>query len=274
MRVKTVLFLVGTLGFGLAAATSSRADDAPGLNTYVRLLVGRPDASAAGESILVVPGTVIATGKTAEQQAADVLRVVDELKQAYRLPIIEPSASAMVSLKPGESGKAPSVEGGPEVKLDLLAMDDEKATYRLTLTEAGKTLAQPTLTVRRGGRAIVGSRDGEAAPYLFLMVEPLPYEPPREAEGGPISEPKLSSRVLPKYPAGAKQARLEGIVLLQARVGTDGTVTAIKVLRAEPAGLTEAATEALQQWRYEPARNSAGKPVAVIMTVTFRFALN
>lgn len=272
MRVKTAMLLVGVLALGMAV--TAVADDAPGLNTYVRLLVGRPEAGATGESILVVPGTVIATGRTAEQQATDILRVVDELKQAYRLPVVETSASAMVSLKPGESGKAPSIEGGPEVKVDLLALDDEKATYRLTLAEAGKTLAQPTLTVRRGGRAIVGSQDGEAAPYLFLVLEPLPYTPPHEAGGGPISEPKLVSKVLPKYPAEAKQTRLEGIVLLQATVGADGAVTGVKVLRGEPSGLTEAATEALKQWRYEPAHNSAGKPVAVVMTITFRFALH
>jgi protein TonB len=80
--------------------------------------------------------------------------------------------------------------------------------------------------------------------------------------------------VMPKYPAEAKQAVLEGLVLLEATIGTDGSVTSTKVLRAEPSGLTEAATEALRQWRYEPAHNSAGKPVAVVMTITFRFRLN
>jgi len=274
MRVKTALFLVGTLGFGLVAATASPSDDAPGLNTYVRLLVGRPDANASGESILVVPGTVIASGKTAEEQATDLLRVIDELKQAYRLPIIEPNGSAVVTLEPGESGSAPSVEGGPQIKVHLLALDDEKATYRLTLSEAGKKLAEPTITVRRGGRAIVGSRDGEAAPYLFLVVEPLAYTPPREAGGGPISEPKNLHKVPPSYPAEARKGHIEGLVLLEATIGTDGTVTRTKVLRGEPAGLTEASIEALKQWRYEPARNAAGKPVAVIMTITFRFRLS
>lgn len=160
------------------------------------------------------------------------------------------------------------------MKVDLLALDDEKATYRLTLTEAGKTLAEPTLAVRRGGRAIVGSRDGEAAPYLFLVIEPLPYTPPHGVTEGKISDPKLVHRVPPTYPAEAKAARVEGLVVLEATVGTDGTVTGTKVLRGEPSGLTEAAIEALKQWRYEPALNSAGKPVSVVMTITVRFALN
>jgi TonB family protein len=274
MRVKTALLLVGSVVLALGVPVASRASEAPGLNTYFRLLVGRPDAQASGESILVVPGTVIASGRTAEQQASDLLRVIDELKEAYRLSTIEPGASAVVPLQPGESGDAPSVEGGPQVKVKMLALDDQKATYRLTLTEAGKTLAEPTLTVRRGGRAIVGSRDGAAAPYLFLVVEPLPYTPPREAGGGSVSEPKVLQRTAPKYPAEAKKARIEGIVLLEATLGVDGLVKSTKVLRGEPAGLTEAAIEALNQWRYEPARNSAGQPIAVVMTVTFRFRLS
>lgn len=272
MRIKTALALAAALALGTVGA--SWAGDAPGLNTYFRLLIGRPDASASGESILVVPGTVIMTGKTAEQQATDLLRVIDELKQAYRLPTIEPGPSAVVPLKPGQSGKAPSVEGGPQVKVALLALDDEQATYRLTLTEAGKTLAEPTLAVRRGGRAIVGSRDGEAAPYLFLVVEPMPYTGPHAEKGGKISDPKLVHRVDPTYPPEAKQAGIEGVVVLEATVSTEGAVTDTKVLRGEPSGLTEAAIEALKQWRYEPALNSAGKPISVVMTVTFRFALN
>jgi TonB family protein len=274
MRTRTALVLAGWAGLGLWMPSSARASDAPGLNTYFRLLVGRTDARTPGESILVVPGTVIVPGKTAEQQAGDVLRVIDELKEAYRLPTIEVGSSAVVSLKPGESGDAPSVEKGPQTKVTLVALDEQKATYRLLLAEGGKTLAEPTLTVRRGGRAIVGSRDGEAAPYLFLVIEPLLYLPPREVDGGSISEPKLLERVPPKYPDEAKKARIEGVVLLEATIGVDGAVKNTKVLRSEPAGLTEAAIEALKQWRYEPARNSAGRPVTAIMTVTFRFRLS
>ena len=271
MRARSAAVLV--VAFTLAVAGASVAGESPELGTYFTLLVGRPDANATGESILVVPGTVIASGKAAEQQAADLLRVIDELKQAYRLPTIEPTASDVVFLKPGGSGKAPSVEGGPQVKVDLLALDDEKATYRLTLTEADKTLAEPTMTVRRGGRAIVGSRDGAAAPYLFLVVEPLPQTPTSRTGDDSISEPKLLNRVRPTYPAEAKQTRLEGLVLIEVTIGTDGSVTSTKVLRGEPYGLTEAAIEAIKQWRYEPARNSAGKPVSAIGTVTVRFAL-
>ena len=37
--------------------------------------------------------------------------------------------------------------------------------------------------------------------------------------------------------------------------------------------LTKAATEAVLQWRFEPARDAQGKPVAVVYTVTVAFKL-
>ncbi len=133
------------------------------------------------------------------------------------------------------------------------------------------------IRVLRGGRAIVGSRDGAAAPYLFLLVEPFPPLP-EGAQGptagqGDITQPKILKKVNPVYPDEAKRARLEGVVLLQATLGTNGRAADVKVLRGEPMGLSEAAVAAVRQWEWEPARNAKGQAVNVVMTLTIRFAL-
>jgi TonB family protein len=75
----------------------------------------------------------------------------------------------------------------------------------------------------------------------------------------------------PDYPQLARRAGLQGVVRLQVRLKTDGTLTVDKVLEGEPA-LVEAATSAVQQWRATP-EQFGGKKVEVISTVTFNFQL-
>ena len=204
--------------------------------------------------------------------------MIDQLKDAYRLGTVEPAGSAVVSLTQDETKDVPSVPGGPSIRATLVSADEKSATYRVSLAEGAKTLAEPTIRVERGSRAIVGSRDGEAAPYLFLLVEPLP-PPPGHAPGATpgqkaqVTEPKLLKKVNPIYPAEARQARLEGLVLLECTIDPTGRVASTKTIRGEPMGLTEAAAAAVRQWEFEPATNAAGRPVEVQFTVTIRFAL-
>jgi TonB family protein len=75
----------------------------------------------------------------------------------------------------------------------------------------------------------------------------------------------------PDYPQLARRAGLQGVVRLQVRLKTDGSLVVEKVIEGEPA-LVEAATSAIQQWRATP-EQFGGKKVDVISTVTFNFQL-
>jgi TonB family protein len=89
--------------------------------------------------------------------------------------------------------------------------------------------------------------------------------------GGNIPEPRKRVNVNPVYPQIAKQARVQGIVILECTIDTRGRVTNLRVLRSIPL-LDEAAVTAVRQWEYEPTRLD-GRPVPVIMTVTVNFML-
>jgi len=89
--------------------------------------------------------------------------------------------------------------------------------------------------------------------------------------GGSIREPRKIKDVTPAYPEIAYQARLEGDVVLECRIGADGRVSDVKVVRGVPL-LDQAAIDAVRQWVYEPVL-IGGVPVAVIMTVTVGFSL-
>lgn len=73
----------------------------------------------------------------------------------------------------------------------------------------------------------------------------------------------------PDYPPLAMRAGIQGVVRLQVRLKTDGTLTVEKVLEGQPA-LVDAATTAVQQWRATP-EQVQGQNVDVISTVSFNF---
>ena len=90
--------------------------------------------------------------------------------------------------------------------------------------------------------------------------------------GGEIKEPKKLKHVTPVYPDIARQARVQGIVILECTIGAEGKVTKVTVLRGIPL-LEAAAIEAVEQWVYAPTLLN-GVPVPVIMTVTVNFKLS
>ena len=88
---------------------------------------------------------------------------------------------------------------------------------------------------------------------------------------GEIKPPKLIKKVDPVYPEIARQARVEGVVILECTTDIYGRVQNIKVLRSIPL-LDQAAIDAVRQWVYEPMIIN-GRPRGVIFTVTVTFKL-
>ena len=68
---------------------------------------------------------------------------------------------------------------------------------------------------------------------------------------GSIKEPKKLKDVRPSYPQNAKDARVQGIVILECVISPEGKVTSVRVLRGIPL-LDEAAIKAVRQWLYTP----------------------
>jgi periplasmic protein TonB len=84
----------------------------------------------------------------------------------------------------------------------------------------------------------------------------------------------LTPRVLinpaPRYPAEALQQQLQGTVLLRVQVAADGSVVAVRVLRSSGAqSLDAAAVDAVQRWRFLPARDSDAAPREVNVPIEF-----
>jgi protein TonB len=103
---------------------------------------------------------------------------------------------------------------------------------------------------------------------------PPPPPPPPAAPvrvGGNIKPPNKVKNVPPVYPPIAQSARVQGVVIIEATIGTNGKVTDARVLRSIPL-LDQAALDAVRQWEFTPTLLN-GVPVPVIMTVTVNFTL-
>lgn len=112
----------------------------------------------------------------------------------------------------------------------------------------------------------------------LLPGKPAPPPPPSPPAvlkpvrpGGLIEAPRKVRNVPPIYPAIAQSSRVQGTVILEALIGTDGRVSQVRVLRPVLL-LTDAAIAAVRQWEFTPTKLN-GEPVPVIMTVTVDFQL-
>jgi len=78
--------------------------------------------------------------------------------------------------------------------------------------------------------------------------------------------------VQPNYPPLARQARIQGQVILQAEISKEGLITNLQLISGH-AMLAPAAIEAVKQWRYKPYLLN-GEPVAVETQVIVNFSLS
>jgi len=122
------------------------------------------------------------------------------------------------------------------------------------------------IRVKMGDESLINRIEGDA---LGTLIESDSNSPVRLV--GQYTPPKLIIKVKPHYPLRARQARVEGVVILEAITDEYGRVKHVKVLRSIPA-LDQAAVEAVQQWIYEPMIIN-GRSRGVIFRVKVNFVL-
>jgi protein TonB len=86
-----------------------------------------------------------------------------------------------------------------------------------------------------------------------------------------VSSGLLIRRVQPNYPPLARQARIQGTVILHAVISKDGSITGLQLVSGHPM-LAPAAIEAVKQWKYKPYLLN-GEPVEVDTEVQVNFTL-
>jgi len=82
----------------------------------------------------------------------------------------------------------------------------------------------------------------------------------------------VSHAVDPEYPALAKQMNVQGSVLLQVRIGTEGNIEDVQVVSG-PGILSAAAVQAVKQWHFKPYLQE-GRPVETEAHITVNFNIS
>lgn len=90
--------------------------------------------------------------------------------------------------------------------------------------------------------------------------------PPSVVGASSSDVPSPSATVVPDYPANVIA---DGVVVLELRVGTDGTVAATKVVDSAP-GFDDVSLDAARRWTFTPAERD-GHPVEAYVYVVFGF---
>jgi len=95
--------------------------------------------------------------------------------------------------------------------------------------------------------------------------------PQRVRVSGGVSQGLLIRKVPPNYPPLARQARIQGVVILQAQISKEGNIENLQLISGHPM-LAPAAIEAVKQWKYKPYLLN-GEPVEVDTQVQVNFTL-
>jgi protein TonB len=121
----------------------------------------------------------------------------------------------------------------------------------------------------------------DSAPRAVAVLPPPPPAPKKEEKkevaptrlrvGGNVQAGLILHKIAPIYPQLAKQARIQGTVVLSAMISKEGAIENLLVESGNPL-LTQAALDAVKQWTYRPYLLN-GEPVAVSTEIEVIFRL-
>jgi TonB family protein len=138
----------------------------------------------------------------------------------------------------------------------------------------GEVVSAPTVRAPIGDSAVItGNFTAAAAQELANKLAPV-----RPRQNGSIRDgvtlPILVYEERPQYVPAAMEAKVQGSVLLEAVVLTDGSVGDVTVVRSlDPTyGLDQQAVDAMKRWSFQPGTRD-GEPVRVVVQVEMRFTL-
>jgi protein TonB len=137
--------------------------------------------------------------------------------------------------------------------------------------------APPPMTAGVVGGVPGGVPGGSMGGVMGSIIGGTPVAVPKVAVqrvrvSAGVTQGMLIRKVTPTYPPLARTARVQGTVLLAAIIDKDGSVANLHVISGHPL-LTQAALDAVKQWRYKPYILN-GEPVQVDTQVTVNFTLS
>ncbi|HTW92016.1 MAG TPA: energy transducer TonB [bacterium] len=191
----------------------------------------------------------------------DVNQVEQPVDPSYRPEV----AQVLPEVAPNQTANGPAIPDRSQGKIDPNVIDVNPGGVGPTLIIGNNQVSIESLLVgekyaANGVRTIIGVRTRVppvAVPWVKVEVKPQPVSIP-----------------VPAYPEVVRVAGIEGRVVVQALIDTDGSVAAVQMLASSGNALLDAAScEAAQGAKFTPARER-DKPVAVWVSIPFQFHLH
>lgn len=202
-----------------------------------------------------------------EDRVIDQQEIMEDLKQRGVSPVALQDSRAAIQIA--------RLAGADVIILGVVEVG--KRDYRVQVdawdTRREKRLARLRTSVKKSP-VLIRLQDGSDSKVVRRQGRPAP-----NICAGALRWPdeQLSSSVSclhcpdPVYTQAARSAKYSGTVLLEVRIGTDGKVKDVAVLRRGKYGLTEAAIEIVRHWQFKPAIKTDGTPAEICVPVEFRF---
>lgn len=225
------------------------------------------DARLIAPSQLNVPTSTV----TANAQAGD-HRVSGAARTQAATPVIRTVPDSLVPSKIGQQSSNrtdPQDVQGRNVNIARSDLFGEAVNRVSSKTEAANTLTNFAGVYKNSSQVRVPLASVPALPPRLDERA----EPTMEAPAEPASTPlKATHMVQPEYPKMARLSHIEGDVLVELEVDSNGRVQKVRTVRGDPM-LKDAAEEAVRKWRFAPPPdNQTGEPSVTQIRFNFRLS--
>jgi len=198
-------------------------------------------------ALMLAPGAILAAKKKAATAPAPA-----PAQTTIQTPATKPDSLALASTQPSGVARTPGplvTPGSPTADRTTIAPFPIPGDT----SRAARTRAKLMNVPREGVTALEPLPPG-TAPHAVDAL-PNPYLPPA-----------------PEYPKAARDAGIQGTVVVEAHLTIAGTVDEVRVMKSIPA-LDDAAMKAVGRMRFSPAY-FRGKPYAVWVVVPVKFTIH
>ena len=227
------------------------------------------DASVTSALTDLLPYTVIAAeqavGREQFDEAQRLVGLIEKAdKTAPALPRIKQSiANSQQAVAKRSEAEAAKAKADAEARAQ--AQQQQVVQQQAAEAEAARRLAAQQEAARQ-----TAAREAEQREAAARQAAAQSQQQPAAAAATPAAPAQRSLRPIampaPRYPPDALRAGTAGEVLIEFTVGTNGSVTDARVLRANPARTFDReALNAVRRWRFEP----VDAPVTTRRTVAF-----
>lgn len=248
---------------------------------YLALRDKQPDDAGVKSALTdLMPYTLIAAEQSINREdfpeAQRLVALIEKIdSQAPALPRLKLGVSSgMQAVAQRSQEETDKVKKEAEQKAKQLAEQQKQAQQQASEAQAAQQIAAQQEAARRESAA---RQDAErqaaaarSAPASAPAAQPAAAAPPPAAPAATATASTQSLRAIstpaPRYPPEALRSGTAGEVLVEITVGTDGSVTNARVLRATPARVFDReALNATKRWRFEP----VSAPVTTRRTLAF-----